>query len=71
MKLRILFMPGFTSRNRDYKASDAVGYGITAAEAIVAELPRHGVEVHCIEPDVFRDYQDIERRRLAWISGGY
>jgi glycosyltransferase involved in cell wall biosynthesis len=71
MTLRLLFFPGFVSRNHDYKASDAIGYGITVVDAIVAELPRHGVQVRCVEPEIPTELPDIERRRLAWIQGGY
>lgn len=71
MSLRMLFFPGFVSPNQDYKASDAIGYGITAVDAILAELPRHGVQVQCVEPDVPHGLEDIERRRLAWILAGY
>jgi glycosyltransferase involved in cell wall biosynthesis len=71
MSLRLLFFRGFVSRDQEYKSSDAVGYGITVADAIVAELPRHGVEVRCVAPEVPQGLSDIERRRLAWILGGY
>ena len=71
MGLRLLFLPGFVSRDREYKASDAVGYGITVAEAIAAELPRHGIEVRRVEPELPQAPSEIERRRLAWILGGY
>jgi hypothetical protein len=30
--MRVLFLQGFVSPDMDYKASDAVGWGITAAE---------------------------------------
>lgn len=71
MTLRLLFFPGFVSQSQDYKASDAVGYGITAVDAIVAELPRHGVQVRRVQPEMPPELVGIERRRLAWILGGY
>ena len=36
--MRILFFQGFVSPDMEHEASDAIGYGITAAEAIVAGL---------------------------------
>lgn len=69
--LRLLFFRGFVSPSQDYKASDAIGYGITAVDAILAELPRHGIQVQCVEPDVPPGLEDIERRRLGWILAGY
>ncbi len=71
MSLRILFFQGFVSRDQEYKASDAVGYGITVADAVADELPRHGVQVRRVEPETPEGLADIERRRLAWILGGY
>ena len=71
MAIRLLFIPGFVSRNQDYKASDAVGYGITVADAIVAELPEHGVEVRRLDPQVSSDITDVERGRLEWILACY
>ncbi len=65
--LRVLFFRGFTSQAQDYKASDAVGYGITAAAAISDMLPQFGVDVHVIDPDLPETFSDIERTRLAWI----
>ena len=66
-RLRVLFFQGFTSRAQDYKASDAVGYGITSAAAIAHTLPQYGVDVHVIDPDLSETFSDIERTRLAWI----
>ena len=43
--LRILFFGGFVSPRADYKASDAVGYGITTAGALVDGLSRLGIDV--------------------------
>jgi hypothetical protein len=68
---RILFLPGFTSRSGDDKASDAVGYGITVADAIVAELPKYGISVESIVPDIPVNQGNIEQQRLAWIVNGY
>ncbi len=31
--MRVLFLQGFVSPDMDYEASDAIGYGITSAEA--------------------------------------
>ena len=36
--MRILFFQGFVSPDMEHEASDAIGYGITSAEAIVAGL---------------------------------
>ena len=69
--MRAIFFQGFTSRDRDYKASDAVGYGITSAEALMEALPHHGVEVSPVVPPIDEGLADIERRRLSWIIGGY
>ena len=41
--MRVLFFQGFVSPDLDYKASDAVGYGITSAEAIIEGLSALGV----------------------------
>lgn len=65
--IRVLFFRGFTAQAQDYKASDAVGYGITAATAISDVLPQYGVDVHVIDPDLPETFSDIERTRLAWI----
>ncbi len=43
--MRILFFQGFVSPEMDCKASDAVGYGITAAEAIIEGLSARDVSV--------------------------
>ena len=68
--MRVLFFQGFVSPDRDYKASDAVGYGITSAEAIVEGLSARGVEVVPVKPPSPPSL-DPERRRLAWILDGY
>lgn len=34
--MRVLFLQGFVSPDMEHEASDAIGYGITSAEAIVA-----------------------------------
>lgn len=44
-KLRILFFGGFVSPKADYKASDAIGYGITRAGALVDGLSHLGINV--------------------------
>jgi len=67
--MRVLFFPGFVSPRQDYKASDAVGYGITAAEAIREALPRFGVELFSVRPRR-RRWPDLERQRLAWLLDG-
>jgi glycosyltransferase involved in cell wall biosynthesis len=67
----LLFLPGFVSPGGDYKASDAVGYGITSVDAILAELPRHGVRVRCLRPEVTTGRKDVEGRRLSWILESY
>ncbi len=36
--MRVLFVQEFVSPHRDYKASDAVGYGITAPEEVASRL---------------------------------
>lgn len=64
---RALFLRGFTSQAQDYKASDAVGYGITAASAIADLLPEYGIDVHLVDPALSEAYADIERTRLAWL----
>ncbi len=48
--MRILFLQGFVSPEMDYKASDAVGWGITAAEAIIEGLSARGVDVVPVSP---------------------
>jgi glycosyltransferase involved in cell wall biosynthesis len=70
-ELRILFFGGFISPSADYKASDAVGYGITTAGAIVDGLPRLGIDVTPVRPRLPARLRDPERQRLAWILGGY
>ena len=67
--MRILFLQGFVSPDMDYKASDAVGWGITAAEAIIEGLSARGVDVVPVSPQ--RRTPDLERRKLAWILDGY
>ena len=64
--MRVLFFPGFTSRRRDYKASDAVGYGITAVDALLQALPSFGIQVFPARPRR-RPWPDLERQRLAWL----
>ncbi len=68
--MRVLFFQGFVSPDRDYKASDAVGYGITAAEAVMEGLSARGVDVVPVKPPSPPSL-DQERRRLAWILDGY
>lgn len=68
--MRVLFFQGFVSPDLDYKASDAVGYGITSAEAIIEALSALGVEVLAVRPPA-QPSLDGERRRLAWIIDGY
>ena len=68
--MRVLFFQGFVSPDRDYKASDAVGYGITTAEAIMEGLSARGVDVVPVTPPPPPSL-DQERRRLAWILDGY
>ena len=68
--MRVLFLQGFTSPDMDYEASDAVGYGITSAEAIIAGLSASGVDVVPVRPRP-RESSDPERQRLAWILDGY
>ena len=70
-KLRVLFFGGFVSPSADYKASDAIGYGITTAGALVDGLPRLGIDVTPVRPRLPARLRDLERRRLAWILGGY
>ncbi len=65
--IRVLYFRGFQSHTKDYKASDAVGYGITASDAIVDMLPQYGVDVHVVEPKFSETFVDIERTRLGWI----
>ncbi len=48
--MRILFLQGFVSPEMDYKASDAVGSGITAAEAIKEGLSARDVDVVPVSP---------------------
>ncbi len=69
--MRILFVPGFTSPSRDYKASDAIGYGITSAAAIRDGLQALGMHVDVLEPERTFGESDMERRRTSWILGGY
>ena len=68
--MRVIFLQGFVSPQRDYKASDAVGYGITAAEALSEALSACGVDVVAVKPRR-RPSPDMERQRLAWILDGY
>ena len=68
--MRVLFFQGFVSPDMEHEASDAIGYGITSAEAIVAGLAARGVEVVPVQPPR-RESFDPERRRLAWILDGY
>ncbi len=68
--MRVLFFQGFTSPQMDYKASDAIGYGITAAEAIIAGLSTRGVDVVSVKPPP-RESFGPERQRLSWILDGY
>lgn len=68
--MRLIFLPGFVSPQRDYKASDAVGYGITAAEALSEALSERGLDVVAVKPRR-RPSPDMERQRLAWILDGY
>jgi glycosyltransferase involved in cell wall biosynthesis len=68
--MRVLFFQGFVSPERDYKASDAVGYGITSADAVVEALTDQGIEVLAVKPSPSAS-SNQERRRLAWILDGY
>lgn len=68
--MRVLFFRGFVSPERDYKASDAVGYGITSADAVVEALTAQGIEVLAVEPPPSPS-PNQEKRRLAWILDGY
>ena len=65
--LRVLFLRGFTAQAQDYKASDAIGYGITAANAIAETLPQFGIEAHVVDPELTETFPDMERTRLAWL----
>lgn len=65
--LRVLFLRGFTAQAQDYKASDAIGYGITAANAIAETLPQFGIEAHVVDPELPETFPDMERTRLAWL----
>lgn len=49
--MRVLFLQGFVSPDMDYKASDAVGWGITSAEAIIEGLSARGVDVVPVKPE--------------------
>lgn len=69
--MRVIFFGGFVSPSTDYKASDAVGYGITSAQAFVDVLPRLGFEVVPVRPRLRKGQLDSERLRLAWIFEGY
>jgi len=68
--MRILFLQGFVSPDMEHEASDAIGYGITAAEAIIAGLSARGVDVVSVKPPP-RESFDPERQRLSWILDGY
>lgn len=68
--MRVLFFQGFVSPERDYKASDAVGYGITSADAVVEGLTAQGMEVLAMKPPP-SPFPNQEKRRLAWILDGY
>ncbi len=68
--MRILFFQGFVSPDMEHEASDAIGYGITSAEAIVAGLSARGVDVVPVQPPSPPSL-DQERRRLSWILNGY
>ncbi len=68
--MRVLFFQGFVSPERDYKASDAVGYGITSADAVVEALAAQGIEVVAVKPPPSSS-PNQEKRRLAWILDGY
>ena len=59
--MRVLFLQGFVSPDMDYKASDAVGWGITSAEAIIEGLSARGVDVVPVKPE--RRTPDLETRR--------
>ncbi len=54
----------------EHEASDAIGYGITSAEAIVAGLSARGIDVVRVQPPSPPSF-DQERRRLSWILDGY
>lgn len=68
--MRVLFFQGFVSPEMDYEASDAIGYGITSAEAIIEGLSARGVDVVPVKPPSPPSL-DQERRRLSWILDGY
>ncbi len=68
--MRVLFFQGFVSPDMDYEASDAIGYGITSAEAIIEGLSARGVDVVPVTPPSPPSL-DRERRRLSWILDGY
>jgi len=71
-RLKILYLDGFTVKKGDFDASDAVGYGITASEAIQKGLRERGYEVFTIPTnEKATDIKNINSFRLKWFIRGY
>jgi glycosyltransferase involved in cell wall biosynthesis len=73
MAMRLLYVPTFTSSptlEQDPPSSDSIGYGVTSAAAIVAELRSRNIEVITLNPRL-PAHLDLRARRAHWTSRIY
>jgi glycosyltransferase involved in cell wall biosynthesis len=71
-RLKILYLDGFTVRNGDFDASDAIGYGITASSAIQKGLKDRGYDIITLSsPEENFNGEDPKSLRLKWFIKGY
>ena len=70
----ILYLSSFTNPKSESPASDEVGYGITASNAIKDQLETFGYELHELpsgENDRASSQAERGRRKLRWIHKCY
>ncbi|OGW15449.1 MAG: hypothetical protein A3G93_10500 [Nitrospinae bacterium RIFCSPLOWO2_12_FULL_45_22] len=68
--LNVLYLDGFTVQGKDYDASDAIGYGITASKAIRNGLRKMGYNLIRPKPMPIL-LKDLNSVRLDWFLKGY
>jgi glycosyltransferase involved in cell wall biosynthesis len=71
--MRLLYVDTFTSPptlEQDPPSSDSIGYGVTSAAAIVAELRLRNMEVITLNPRL-PTHLDLRARRAHWTSRIY
>jgi glycosyltransferase involved in cell wall biosynthesis len=71
--MRLLYVDTFTSpptREQEPPSSDSIGYGVTSASAIVAELRRRDLEIITLHPQL-PPHAEPKARRAYWTSRVY